>query len=116
VTHEQIVEALHRAHLTHQGEDPDIIEDCAVCAMYAEWAAPLIEEARAAGVVEQLDRDAEAVAAAERRVRKAVWDYCEYSAVLSEEASMFGNAYAIGLAKGYRDIQDKLTPALAEGT
>ena len=49
MTHEEIVEALHRAHLEHQGEDPDIVEDCAPCSMYAEWAAPLIRAGLAVG-------------------------------------------------------------------
>jgi hypothetical protein len=51
MTHEEIVEALHRAHLTHLGEDPDIVEDCAQCAMYAEWAAPLILQGQSEGWV-----------------------------------------------------------------
>lgn len=68
------------------------------------------EQGRAAGVTEQMERDADAVAQAERRVRQAVWDYCEMSAVMAEE-NIF-NPYAVGLAKGYRDIQEKLAPAL----
>ena len=68
------------------------------------------EQGRAAGAAEQLRRNADAVAQAERRVRQAVWDYCEFSAKIAEEG--LTNPYAVGLAKGYRDIQDKLAPAL----
>jgi hypothetical protein len=116
VNHEQIVARLHAAHLTHQGDDPEIVEDCAVCAMYAEWVAPLIaeaeEQARAAGVVEQMDRNSAAVTQAERRVRQVVWDYCEVSGQIAEENDT--NPFAVGLARGYRDVQNKLAPALGE--
>jgi hypothetical protein len=71
------------------------------------------EQGRADGVAEQLARNADAVAEAERRVRQAVWDYCEMSAKMAEEN--IGNPYAVGIATGYRDIQDKLGPALGKG-
>ena len=42
--------------------------------------------------------------------RQAVWDYCEHAAGMAEENP--DNPYAVGLAKGYRDVQDKLAPGM----
>lgn len=50
MTHEEIVAALHAAHLAHLGEDPEIVEDCAPCSVYAEWVAPLLVGAWDTGV------------------------------------------------------------------
>jgi len=49
MTHDEIVARLHARHREHLGwtEDELPVAECAWCAMYAEWIAPLLAEARA---------------------------------------------------------------------
>jgi hypothetical protein len=49
-----------------------------------------------------------------QQVRQAVWDYCELSAKIAEEARH--DPYAVGLARAYRDVQAKIAPLNAEAT
>ena len=46
IEHEVIHAGLHRAHREHLGLEPSDPVGCAECAMYAEWVAPLLLDAR----------------------------------------------------------------------
>jgi hypothetical protein len=54
-----------------------------------------------------------AVAGAEDRLRARVVDYCEHAAGMAEENP--DNPYAVGLARGYRDVAEKVEPVAVRG-